>query len=145
MRTFINLIAFLTLSAALCACGGKSDPKAMAVEFAEAFVNGDFEKCNSMLTDTCPDDMKTEKEMSALEKALLTHIRENTEKMKYRFTVDEEESQVGETFSSYFMTVTSETDPEFRKTINVDLKKDSDTGKWGVEMYSKGLNRLIGF
>ena len=145
MKKFISLILSLTLAAALSACGGQSDPKALAVEFAEALAAGDFDKSNSMLSETNPDDFKPEKEMSALEKAYLEQIRENTKKMKYRFSIDESLTEIEDDYATVHLIITSETDSEFKVSPNVDFSKNSETGKWEVTNYSRHLNKLIGF
>lgn len=143
MKKCIHLIASMMLAAALCACGGNSDPKELAVEFAEAYLNGNFDKCNSMMGEGSPRDFTPEKEMNESEKALLAHIRENAKKMKYRIVVDEAQTEIRETFAMVELTITSQTDPELNYSVNVDLSLDSDSGKWGVELYGNRLNKLI--
>lgn len=145
MKKFISLILFLTLAAALSACGGQSDPKAVAVEFAEALAAGDLDKCNSMLTETSSNDFTPEKEMSALEKAVLKQIRENAQKMKYRFSIDESLTEIEDDYATVHLIITSDTDSEFKISPNVDLSRNSESGKWEVDNYSRHLNKLIGF
>ena len=146
MKTFISFLALGILTISMAACGGsESNPRTMALEFAEAFANGNFDRCNSLMTEYNQDEFTPEKNMSAIEKAALSQVRENSKKMKYRFTVIEDESFVEDGYACFYMTVTSEADPEFKKYVNVDLDKDSDTGRWGVESYSRIFNDLIGF
>jgi hypothetical protein len=142
-----NLILAICTAALLTACGGgnPSDPRAMVLEFADAFVTGNFDKCNTLMVEEDQDEFTPEKDMSELEKAVLVHIREQAKKMKYKFVIDEEESTVEERYAFFYLTVTSESDPEFEESVDIDLDKDPETGRWGVERYGDSLSDIVGF
>lgn len=86
-----------------------------------------------------------EKEMSALEKAFLEQIRENAEKMKCRFSIDESLTEIEDDYATVHMIFTSDTDSGFSISPNIDLSKNPENGKWEVSNYSSKLNILIGF
>mgnify|MGYP003623835629 FL=1 len=116
----------------LISCGGNSsDPVRMAREFAEAYLNADYDKCNKMMDD---EEFTPSGEMSSMENTVVKAMKEEAKKMKYVITLDEEYTDVSEYSADVYFDITSDTDPDFDETIRVRLEKE-DNGKWIVDSY----------
>ena len=126
-----NLILLSFVAILFTACGTSSDPVKIAEEFAKAFVNADYDKCNKMMED---EEFTPSDEMSSMEKAVIKAMQEEAKKMKYIFTVDKEYTDMSEEDADIRFNVTSAKDSDFKKTIRVSLEKD-DYNKWRVTHY----------
>jgi hypothetical protein len=129
LNLLIASMALLTLTS----CGGSksSDPVKIAEEFATAYLNADYDKCNKMMED---EEFTPSKEMSSMEKAVVKAMKEEAQKMQYIITIDKEFTVVEDNYTDVYFDVTSAKDADFNETIRVNLRKD-DNGKWYVDDY----------
>ena len=126
-----NLILYFSIAILLTACGTSSDPIKIAEEFATAYLNADYDKCNKMMED---EEFTPSKEMSSMEKAVVEAVKKEAQKIQYIITIDNEFTTAEESYADVYFDVTSAKDPEFEETIRVNLEKD-DKGKWVVSNY----------
>ena len=131
MKKLINLLAALAIVLQFSACGTSSDPVKIAEEFATAYLNADYDKCNKMMND---EEFTPSGEMSSMEKAVVKAMKEEAKKMHYILTIDKESSDPESSYPGIYFDITSKSDPDFDETIRVSLGKD-DNGKWIVDSY----------
>jgi hypothetical protein len=126
-----NLILLFCSTIFFTACGTSSDPLKIAEEFATAYLNADYDKCNKMMED---EEFTPSEEMSSMEKTVVKAIKEEAKKMKYIITIDNEFTAIEENYTDVYFDITSAGDPDFNETFRVNLRKD-DNGKWYVDDY----------
>ncbi|MCC8146472.1 MAG: hypothetical protein LIO93_08565 [Bacteroidales bacterium] len=131
MKNFINILTAIVIVLQLSSCGTSSDPVKIAKEFATAFLNAEYDKCNKWMED---EEFTPSKEMSSMEKAVVEAIKEEAKKMQYITTIDNEFTTIEASYADVYFDVTSATDTGFNETIRVNLRKD-DNGKWYVDDY----------
>lgn len=131
MKKIINIVAVCIFAIAMTACGGNSsDPVKIAEEFATAYLNADYDKCNKMMED---EEFTPAAEMSSMEKAVTKSMKEEAGKMQYVLTFDETDAAES-SYPYVYFDITSKTNPDFKETIRVNLAKNDD-GKWIVDSY----------
>jgi len=126
-----NLILLFSIAVLFTACGGSSDPLSIAEKFAKAYCSGDYDTCNSLMEE---DEFTPSKDMSDMEKAAMKHIKEESKKMQYVITPDNEDNVMDEDRVETSFVITSKKDPDFKKRLSVKLDKD-DSGTWKVIRY----------
>lgn len=127
-------VAIVTFS--LHACGGSSDPIAVAEQFAEAYCDADFDKCNKLMFEDAKNRFVPSAERSEAEKQFFKMIQEQTRKMKYKLKLNKEQTEVEEERAEVVFDTTSATETSFNEEFIVKLKKDDKTGKWLVSKYN---------
>lgn len=131
MRKIISILAVLAVVFQLSSCGTSSNPVKIAEEFAIAYLNADYDKCNKMMED---EEFTPSGEMSSMEKAVVKATKEEAKKMRYIITIDNEFTTVEENYIDVYFDVTSAKDTDLNETMRVNLRKD-DNGKWYVDDY----------
>ena len=129
----IIIIAALSLAASFASCGAGNDPVKIAEEFARAYYDADFDKCNKLMGEDA--EFTPSGEMSAVEKAMVKAIREQSKQHGYKIAVDQESTSVTEGTARVWLFITAKANPDFEEDGRVVLWK-ADDGKWYVESYS---------
>lgn len=131
MRKTFFLLAVLFSVALFTNCGGGDDATGVAEKFAKSYlVDHDVNEYAKYL------DEKTRN--AVLDPGMAEYNKEQQEKakaLKFKYTIDKEQSLINESGASIYFNITSETDPNFKQNSRVDLKQDLD-GKWFVNYYT---------
>lgn len=132
----IKSLLLMAAVALMTGCGGgNTDPVKVAEQFAEAYCDADFDRCNELLLDYVQHPFTPSSEMSELEKAAVKEMRKHSKKMKYKITLNKEKTKIEEDFAEVTFDVTSGSDSDFEEEISVDLDKNLKSRKWGISSY----------
>lgn len=136
LRLFCVAISMLALYACI---GGSSDPVAVAEQFAKAYCDADFDKCNKLMDKDAKNRFVPSSERSEAEKQMFKMMQEHTKKMKYKLTLNKEETEISEESTTAIFDVTSSTESSFSEKFVIGLIKDDKTDKWLVYKYKVAL------
>lgn len=137
MKQFkLLLLCALTVLSMGCT-GGSSDPVKVAEQFAQAFCDVDYDRCNKFMDENNKKSFVSSSQMDELGKMVVAEMRKQSKKMKYKLLFNKEKSDLEEEdYAMVCIDITSKTDPDFKKELRIYLEKDIDTGKWLVDNYN---------
>lgn len=138
-NSLLRILCVVVATFSLHACGSSSDPVAVAEQFAEAYCDVDFDKCNKLMDKDAKNRFVPSSERSEAEKQMFKMMQEQTKKMKYKLTLNKEETEISEESTTAIFDVTSSTESSFSEEFVVRLIKDDKTGKWLVCNYKVSL------
>lgn len=137
LKNYLLRVLCIAISTfALHACGGGSDPVAVAEQFAKAYCDTDFDKCNKLMFEDAKNRFVPSSERSEAEKQFFKMIQDQMKKMKYKLKLNKEKTEVEEERADVVFDATSATEASFNEEFTVKLKKDDKTGKWLVSKYN---------
>jgi ketosteroid isomerase-like protein len=127
-KTFLMACVVIGTLMTLAACGS-NDPVSIAKDFATAYTMGNFDDCIDYVAKDAylfvdPEDMSKE------EKAVMKAVQKQAKKMKYSFSVEDDNIDVEEDEATIRVTIKSKADGR-DDIMRVNLEK-SEKGKWEV-------------
>lgn len=138
-NSLLRTLCVVVATFSLYACSSGSDPVAVAEQFAKAYCNADFDKCNKLMDKDAKNRFVPSSERSEAEKQMFKMMQEQTKKMKYKLTLNKEETEISEESTTAIFDVTSSTESSFSEEFVVRLIKDDKTDKWLVCNYKVSL------